>query len=105
MPARSYRVNTEQVEPSNQETRSNIQAERRIIAALTNRPTSWGMGGGIEVVQCRICETWVSPSRAGVHLVSVHEIHATARTADLIETMTRLGADAREVARQIGARV
>lgn len=64
----------------------------------------WAMGG-VPVRKCELCTCGVSPERCLWHLKHMHGFELTLERARQAETMHALGADPKEIARQLGVRV
>jgi hypothetical protein len=80
-------------------------AEARLVEVFFGAPRTHNLGGGILVMMCRLCEQWVSPERIGSHLMLMHEFLPTEAQIKQVETMHSLGADIRDIASAVGARV
>jgi hypothetical protein len=104
-PGRLFRVNTEYVAQANEQVKEVIAAEGKMADVFFSCARSFNMGSGIAVEMCRLCEQWLSPSRRDLHLRLMHGFEFTAVKARLAETMHALGADPKDIATALGARV
>jgi hypothetical protein len=84
---------------------NDLEIQKPFFRAFFRIPVAYNMGGGVEVAMCLLCEQWVSLDRRGSHLLLMHGFQPSEAQVRQVETMHALGADPRDIAAALGARV